>query len=203
MNNSIELYIPHPLHFTDEQFLELCQANPDLRLEQKATGELIIMHPTGGETGKQNSGIIAQLWLWNQTTKLGEVFDSSTGFNLPNGSKRAPDAAWISQENWNQITLEQRKKFPPLCPDFAVELRSPNDNLLKLQSKMQEYVNNGMRLGWLINPENKQVEIYRKGQPKEILNQPRELSGEELLPGFILDLEAIGFYTEPVRKPSF
>lgn len=192
--SAIELYVPEKAQFSDEQFLEICQANRDLRLEKTATGELIIMPPTGGETGKQNSGINAQLWLWNQQKKLGEVFDSSTGFKLPNGSYRAPDAAWIPQEKWNQLTLEQRKKLLPLCPDFAIELRSPNDSLLKLQTKMQEYLDNGMRLGWLIDSKGKQVEIYRQGEQKEVLDKPKSLSGENILPDFLLDLEAIGFY---------
>ena len=197
MSSAIELLIPETLSLTDEQFLEICRVNQDLRLEKTATGELIIMHPTGGETGKQNSGINAQLWLWNQQTKLGEVFDSSTGFLLPNGSNRAPDAAWITQEKWKQLTPEQRKKFIPLCPDFAIELRSPNDSLSKLQMKMQEYLENGMRLGWLINPEHKQVEIYREGKQKEVLDNPKTLSGESILPDFSLDLETIGFYSNP------
>ena len=191
--NTIALKLPKSSRFSDEQFFELCRSNPDLRLEQTATGELIIMSPTGGETGKQNSGITAQLWIWNQQTKLGEVFDSSTGFKLPNGSNRAPDTAWIPQENWNKLTPEQRKKFLPLCPDFAIELRSPNDNLSDLQNKMQEYLENGMVLGWLIDPENKRVEVYRQGQLKEVLNNPETLSGENLLPHFSLDLAAIGF----------
>lgn len=192
--SAIELYVPEKAQFSDEQFLEICQANRDLRLEKTATGELIIMPPTGGETGKQNSGINAQLWLWNQQKKLGEVFDSSTGFKLPNGSYRAPDAAWIPQEKWNQLTLEQRKKLLPLCPDFAIELRSPSDNLQKIQNKMQEYLDNGMRLGWLIDSKGKQVEIYRQGEQKEVLDKPKSLSGENILPDFLLDLEAIGFY---------
>jgi len=194
MSSAIELSIPETLSLTDEQFLEICRVNQELRIEKTATGELIIMQPTGGETGKQHSAINAQLWLWNQQTKLGEVFDSSTGFLLPNGSNRAPDAAWITQEKWKQLTPEQRKKFIPLCPDFAIELRSPNDSLSKLQMKMQEYLENGMRLGWLINPEHKQVEIYREREQKEVLDNPKTLSGESILPDFSLDLETIGFY---------
>ncbi len=193
MMNAIALKLPNSAQFSDEQFFELCQSNPDLKLEQTATGELVIMSPTGGETGKQNSGITAQLWLWNRQTKLGEVFDSSTGFRLPNGSNRSPDTAWIPKEKWNQLTPEQRKRFLPLCPDFAIKLRSPNDSLSDLQTKMQEYLENGMQLGWLINSENQQVEIYRKGQPKEILDQPQTLSGENVLPEFCLDLEIIDF----------
>jgi len=193
MINSIALQIPKTAQLTDEQFLAICRANPDLKLEKTATGELIIMPPTGGETGKQNAGINAQLWLWNQQNQRGVVFDSSTGFQLPNGSYRAPDASWVPQEKWNQLSIEQRKKFLPFCPDFVIELRSPHDSLSSLQAKMEEYLENGMRLGWLIDPENQQVEIYQQGQPKEILKNPQFLSGKTVLPEFTLDLEAIGF----------
>jgi Uma2 family endonuclease len=186
--NALALQFPETIQLTEEQFLDICQVNPDLRLEKTATGNLIIMPPTGGETGKQNAGINAQLWLWNQQKNQGEVFDSSTGFKLPNGSYRAPDASWIPQEKWQQLTAEQKKKFLPFCPDFVIELRSPNDQLSTLQAKMAEYLENGMRLGWLIDPDNQQVEIYRQSKPKETLKNPQSLSGEMVLPQFILHL---------------
>ena len=185
------LNMPPVAKLTDEQFYQLCQANRDLRLEMTAQGELIIMPPTGGETGKRNSDINLDLALWNRQNKLGIVFDSSTGFILPNGAKRSPDAAWIPTEQWNVLTSEQKQKFLPLCPDFVIELRSPTDKLKILQDKMQEYLENGTRLGWLINPQDKQVEIYRQNQAVEVLNFPGNLSGESVLPGFILNLELI------------
>jgi Uma2 family endonuclease len=189
--SAIILHIPAIAKLTDEQFYQLCQANRDLRFERTATGELIIMPPTGGGTGKRNSDINLDLGLWNRQTKLGVVFDSSTGFKLSNGSDRSPDAAWIPIEKWNNLTSEQQEKFLPLCPDFVVELSSPTDNLKVLQDKMQEYLDNGTRLGWLINPQDKQVEIYRPGREKEILDHPITLSGEEVLPGFVLNLQSI------------
>ena len=135
------------IKLTSEQFYQLCQANPDLKLERNANGELIVMPPTGGETGKRNSNINLQIGNWNQQTQLGEVFDSSTGFTLPNGADRSPDAAWVEKSRWSALTAEQREKFIPLCPDFVIELLSPNDSLKKTQDKMQEYIENGCRLG--------------------------------------------------------
>jgi Uma2 family endonuclease len=149
------------------------------------------MPPTGGETGKRNSDINFELNLWNRQTKLGIVFDSSTCFKLPNGGERSPDAAWIPLGKWESLTPEQREKFPPICPDFIIELRSPSDSLKPLQDKMQEYMDNGSRLGWLINPKNRQVEIYRQGQEKEILENPPTLSGEDVLPGFVLNIPGL------------
>ena len=179
------------LHLTDEQFWQLCQDNQDLQFERTKTGELIIMPPTGGGTGKRNLKISVQLYLWNERTNLGEAFDSSTGFKLPNGADRSPDASWVSQERWDALTLEQQEKFVPLCPDFVIELMSPSDTLEKTRAKMQEYRENGAKLGWLINRKQKQLEIYRPEQAVEILNQPNQVSGEDILPGFILDLTAI------------
>ena len=179
------------LHLTDEQFWQLCQDNQDLQFERTKTGELIIMPPTGGGTGKRNLKISVQLYLWNERTNLGEAFDSSTGFKLPNGADRSPDASWVSQERWDALTLEQQEKFVPLCPDFVIELMSPSDTLEKTRAKMQEYRENGAKLGWLINRKQKQLEIYRPEQAVEILNQPSQVSGEDILPGFVLDLTAI------------
>jgi Uma2 family endonuclease len=149
------------------------------------------MSPTGGETGTWNSDITIDLGIWNRQTATGKTFDSSTGFSLPRGSDRSPDAAWIPIEKWNNLTPAQRKKFLPLCPDFAIELLSPTDSWIKGLAKMQEYQDNGCRLGWLIDPESKRVAIYRLGQPVEILEAPLSLSGEDVLLGFVLNLENI------------
>ncbi|GBD54332.1 Uma2 family endonuclease [Microcystis aeruginosa NIES-298] len=176
---------------SDEQFFQLCQDNRDLRLERSAKGDLIIMPPTGGETGNSNAGITAQLWLWNNLHKLGVVFDSSTGFKLPNGADRSPDAAWIPLEKWQALTPQQKERFLPLSPDFVIELMSPSDSLETARKKMQEYLDNGTRLGWLINRKIREVEIYRQGQAVEILTNPESLSGESILSEFSLNLTLI------------
>jgi Uma2 family endonuclease len=179
------------VHLNREQFARLCQANPEARLELTQIGELVVMPPTGGETGDRNDEISFQLRAWNKLTLSGKTFDSSTGFNLPNGATRSPDASWVSLTCWNALTEEERKGFPPLCPDFIVELRSSSDNLKALRDKMQEYIDNGTQLGWLIDPIRKIVEIYRTGQQPEVLPNPIQLSGENVLPGFVLDLESV------------
>jgi Uma2 family endonuclease len=189
--NALTVNLQSVLELTDEQFFQICQANRDLRFERTATGELIIMPPTGGETGNRNAGLTAQLWIWNEQNKLGIAFDSSTGFKLPNGADRSPDASWIKLERWDALTEEEKQKFPPICPDFVVELLSPSDSLKVAQEKMREYIDNGVRLGWLINRKSRQVEIYRQGQEVEVLESPVTLSGEDVLQGFILNLEAI------------
>jgi Uma2 family endonuclease len=179
------------IDLTDEQFFELCQKNRDYRFERSSKGELIIMPPTGGETSNRNARLTQRLMNWADTNELGIAFDSNGGFKLPNGADRAPDASWIKIERWNALTSEQRQKFLPLCPDFVVELRSPTDSLKTTQEKMQEYIDNGARLGWLIDQKNQRVEIYRQGQDVEILQSPASLSGENVLPGFVLDLKGI------------
>jgi len=179
------------IKLTDEQFYQLCQANRELRFERTATGELIIMPPAGGETGNRNGRLTQQLFNWTDTDGTGIAFDSSTGFKLPNGGDRSPDAAWVTKERWDALTHEQKEKFPPICPDFVVELLSPSDSLKAAQEKMKEYLNNGTRLGWLINRKSRQVEIYRPLQEVEVLEFPATLSGETVLPGFILNLEHI------------
>jgi len=179
------------LTVTREQFVQLALANRDLQLERTATGELIVMPPTGSDTGHRNLDIEGQLWLWNRQTKLGKAFNSSSGFHLPNGANRSPDASWVRQERWNALTREQQKGFAPLCPDFVLELRSESDNMAPLQAKMREYMENGARLGWLIDRKNKKVEIYRQGQEVEVLDNPSTLSGEAVLPGFVLDLTEV------------
>lgn len=174
------------LHLSDEQFFQLCQDNRDVRLERNANGTLLIMPPTGGETGHRNARLVQQLLNWTDTNELGIAFDSSTGFKLPNGASRSPDAAWILWERWNALTPQQKQRFIPLCPDFAVELRSPSDALETLQAKLREYCQNGMRLGWLIDPQSQTVEIYRSEGEVEVVQQPETLSGEAVLPGFVL-----------------
>ncbi|MFN7500963.1 MAG: Uma2 family endonuclease [Dolichospermum sp.] len=171
--------------------MEMVAANKDLRLELSSQGELSIMSPTGGETGDRNLELGGQVWLWNRQNGLGKSFDSSTGFKLPNGATRSPDVSWIKIERWNALTPEQRKRFLPLCPDFVIELVSESDDLADTQAKMREYIANGLQLGWLINPKNQQVEIYRPNQEIEVLESPTSLSGEDVLPGFILDLQPI------------
>ncbi len=191
MMTALTLQLPLALKFADEEFEQLVAANQDLRLELSSSGELVIMSPTGGETGNRNLDLSGQLWLWNRQAELGKAFDSSTGFKLPNGATRSPDVSWIKQEKWEALTPKQRKKYLPLCPDFAIELVSESDDLADTQAKMREYIDNGLRLGWLINPQKKQVEIYRLNKDVEVLNSPKNLSGEDILPGFILDLANI------------
>ncbi|MEG3909275.1 Uma2 family endonuclease [Microcoleus sp. w2-18bC1] len=192
-SRAIAVNIPPTLTLTvtREQFVELAIANRELQLERTAQGELIVNPPTGGETGYRNSDLNGQLWLWNRQTKLGKTFDSSTGFHLPNGADRSPDAAWVRQERWDGLTPKQKESFIPLCPDFVVELRSKTDNMEPLRAKMKEYMNNGARLGWLIDRKNKKVEIYRPSQDVEVLENPISLSGEDVLPGFVLDLTEV------------
>jgi len=179
------------IQLTDNQFYQLCRENPEIKFERNAAGELLIMPPTGGETGNCNSEINADFVIWNRQTQLGKVFDSSTCFKLSNGANRSPDVAWIRKERWDALTAEQKEKFPPIAPDFVLELMSPSDTLRETQEKMQEYIDNGVKLGWLINPKMRQVEIYRFGQPVEMLTSPQELSGEDILPGFILNLQIV------------
>jgi Uma2 family endonuclease len=179
------------LRLTHEQFEKLCQNNPDRAFELTRDGELEIVTPTGGESGKKESKLITRLTNWNEQTELGETFSSSTAFILPNGAERSPDAAWVELSRWEALSAEQRQKSPPLAPDFVIELRSETDRLSKLQAKMEEYRDNGVRLGWLLDPQQRQVEIYRLGQDVEILEAPETLSGEDVLPGFVLELRSI------------
>lgn len=178
------------IELTDEQFFQLCVNNRDLRLEQTAEGELIIMPPTGWKSGNRNAKLTQRLGNWTDADGTGVAFDSSTGYILPNGAKRSPDASWVSRERLEALNPDPTR-FLPMAPDFAVELRSANDELKTLQQKMQEYMNNGVRLGWLIDPQNQRVEIYRLGTEIEVLQSPTSLSGENVLPGFMLDLSQI------------
>ncbi|MEG3847056.1 Uma2 family endonuclease [Microcoleus sp. herbarium7] len=189
---SIELPNAIALTVTGEQFETLALANPDLRLERTARGELIVNPPTGGESSERNFNITGQLARWcDDNEDLGSGFDSSGGFILPNGARRSPDASWVSRERLEALTPKERKGFVPLCPDFVVELRSASDSLSTLQEKMREYRENGARLGWLIDPQNRRVEIYRQQAEVEILIAPTELSGEDVLPGFVLNLRRV------------
>lgn len=189
--NSYTIHLDPVIRLTDQQFYELCQNNPDLKFERNAQGDLIIMPPTGGETGRRNSDLIIDLGIWNRQTELGYIFDSSTCFRLPNGADRSPDAAWVKRDRWEALSAEQRERFPPLCPDFVIELMSPSDTLATVQAKMREYHDNGAKLGWLLDRANRQVELYRPNQPVEVLSSPTSLSGEDILPSFVLNLESI------------
>ncbi|HEY9781583.1 MAG TPA: Uma2 family endonuclease [Leptolyngbyaceae cyanobacterium] len=181
----------HPaIELTDEQFFQLCQNNRDLRLERTAEGELIIRPPTGWKSGNQNSRLTQRLGNWTETDGTGLAFDSSTGFKLPNGANRSPDASWVRKERLEALNPDP-SRFLPMAPDFVVELRSATDNLKTVQQKMQEYLENSVRLGWLIDPQNQRVEVYRQGRDVEVLQSPTTLSGEDVLPGFVLDLTQI------------
>jgi Uma2 family endonuclease len=177
------------VNLTDEQFYQLCVNNPDLNIERSAKGVLIFMPPVGGDSGNREMTLGGELYAWNKQAGLGKVFSSSTIFKLPGGGDRSPDAAWIELSRWQALTSEQRQKFPPIAPDFVLELRSRTDSLSSLQEKLQEYLDSGVRLGWLFNPHEQQVEIYRQGQAKQVLALPAQLSGEDVLPGFVLQVD--------------
>jgi Uma2 family endonuclease len=176
---------------SEDQFEQICNHNRDLKFERTARGGLVIMALTGGETGRRNIKLSARLENWNEQSQLGVAFDSSTGFRLPNGAIRSPDAAWVSQSRWEALTPTQRQKWVPLCPDFLVELKSTSDDIEDLRLKMQEYVENGLPLGWLIDPETQIVEIYQADGAVDSLNNPTNLSAEPIVPGFILNLAGI------------
>ena len=182
--------VPPSTTLTDDQFYDLCRANPDVKIERTAQGELLFMPPTGGETGKRNAKLTSRFVVWNEAANLGEVFDSSTCFKLPNEAERSPDVAWVERNRWQAIPALAREKFPPIAPDFVLELMSPSDDLSTAQAKMREYRDNGVRLGWLINRKRKEVEIYRPGQ-KETLTNPNSLSGADVLPDFELPISGI------------
>lgn len=189
--NTFTLTLKPAIELTDEQFFHFCQNNQDARFERSATGELIVMPLAGGETSRRNAKITAALIYWTDSVGSGVAFDSSGGFVLPNGANRSPDAAWISQARWDALQPEQKEKFVPLCPDFVIELMSPSDSLPTAQTKMREYIDNGARLGWLINRSAKTVEIYRANRAVELLDAPTILSGETTLSGFELRLSSI------------
>ncbi len=175
---------------TRDQFYRLCKANPDLQLERSPHGNLIIMTPLGGESGRIEANLIGDLIIWNRQTQLGVVFSSQTVFSLPGGGDRSPDVAWVALERWQALSQKEREGFPPICPDFVIELRSRTDRLKPLQEKMQEYLASGLRLGWLINPQDKLVEIYMANQPVKVIAMPVVLTGNEVLPGFSLEVRS-------------
>ncbi|BAU13836.1 hypothetical protein LEP3755_43790 [Leptolyngbya sp. NIES-3755] len=190
---------PALVQMTDEQFYEFCQANRELRIERTAKGEVIIMPPAFSDTGNRNVKISQQVANWADQDGTGEAFDSSAGFTLPNGATRSPDTSWIRLERWNTLTDEQKASFAPICPDFVIELRSSSDTLTGLQTKMQEYIDNGAILGFLIDPcgiceaarKNRTVHVYRPGRDSEILENPETVSGDPELPGFVLRMAKI------------
>ena len=189
--NALTVSLKSVIDMTDDQFFQLCQNNRELRFERNANGELIIMSPAGGETGNRNGRLNQQLFNWTDADGTGIAFDSSTGFKLPNGADRSPDASWVTLERWNTLNHQQQTKFPPICPDFVIELLSPSDSLKTTQEKMKEYIDNGVRLGILINRKSRQVEIYRQGKEVEVLDSPATVSGEDVLKGFVLNLGII------------
>jgi Uma2 family endonuclease len=191
LSDGRDVHFPFVGKVSDEEYIEFCQSNPHLRIERTAEGDLVIMPPTGGKTGAQNFYLTGLFGRWVETDGTGKGFDSSTEFSLPNGARRMPDVSWVRNERWNALSDEQKQQFPPLCPDFVIELRSPSDRLKTLQEKMEEYMINGAQLGWLIDPFEKKIHLYRAGAAVEIRDDPQEISGEPLLPGFMIDVQAL------------
>ena len=191
ITNPVVVQFDPEFRMNDEQYFNFCQLNRDLRIERTSEGEIIVMSPTGGKSGNQNAKVLVALGKWAETSGLGQVFDSSTEFMLPNRAGRAPDVSWVRNERWTALTDKQQEQFPPLCPDFVVELRSPSDRLNTLQAKMEEYIANGAQLGWLIDPLERKIHIYRPDTAADILDDPDKVSGEPLLKGFVLDLRTI------------
>ena len=183
------LKLPKQWSFTDDAFYDFCQENDAVRMERSAHGEILIMSPTGGITGKRNKNVLYELETWNRQYQFGETFDSSTGFKLPNGATRSPDACWIAQSRWDSLSAEEQKKFPPLCPDFVVELILESNSLPAVQQKMEEWINNGVRLGWLFQPTTEELFVYRPKQAVERYQGFQQtVSGEGVLPNFTFDL---------------
>ncbi|HMV45459.1 MAG TPA: Uma2 family endonuclease [Leptospiraceae bacterium] len=191
--NTFVLEIPDSIgKIDDEKYLDLCKKNPESRIERSSKGEIIIMAPTGGETGRRNFELGIRFGEWNRKKKLGKFFDSSTAFKLPKGGIRSPDVGFVSNAKWNSISLEDKKKFPPLCPEFVLELLSDSDSIETSQKKMEEWMDNGCLLSWLIDLDEKKIYIYRKNKPVEtLLGLDHILSGEDVLPEFTLDLKEI------------
>ena len=187
----ITLRLSPAIEITDDEFFAFCQLNRDLRFERTAEGDIIVMAPTGGETGNRNADITAQLVTWTKRDGTGAAFDSSTGFKLPNGADRSPDGSWVRKSRLAALTHEQKLKFLPLCPDFVIELLSPTDALPVTQAKMSEYIENGAQLGWLIDPEVRQIHVYHSRQAVVILENVAEIAADPELPGFVLDLREI------------
>ena len=182
---------PSKLRMNDEEFYEFCKLNPELRIERTSEGDLIVMAPTGGKTGRQNFILIGAMAQWVKSNRSGQGFDSSTVFSLPNGAKRSPDLSWVRNERWNKLTAAEQEQFPPICPDFVIELRSRTDSIKDLQTKMEEYIANGAQLGWLIDPLERRVHIYRPAVEPNVLDDPKNVPGEPLLEGFVLDVHEL------------
>lgn len=184
----VSLHLGTQLRLDDEELFSLCRSNPELRIERTAEGDLTVMTPTGGESSHRNARIVTALVTWADQEGRGVVFDSSAGFVLPNGAMRSPDAAWVARSRLKGLSAEQKARFLPLCPDLVIELRSASDSLADLRAKMEEYRDNGARLGWLIDPQERAVSIYRPAEEARRLDQPSRISGDPELPGFVLDL---------------
>ena len=192
LNNGFVVdFSPLATKVSDEEFADLCRLNPELQLERTSEGDLVIMAPTGGKTGRRNAKLTVALGVWAEKDGTGQSFDSSTLFTLPNTAKRSPDVAWVRNERWNALSPQEQEQFPPLCPDFVVELRSRTDSLTTLKEKMDEYISNGAELGWLIDPLERRIHVYRPQVTTEVLENPKEVSGEPLLKGFVLDVRAL------------
>jgi len=191
VDQTVTVHLKPVVELTPDRFFELAGINRDLRMELTAEGELIVMPPAGSESSDQNAEITMQLRMWAKRDGTGRTFDSSGGFTLPNGAVRSPDASWVERSKWEALTNEQRKKFVPLWPDFVIGLHSPTDSLSVLRDKMQEYLDNGARLGWLIDPEQKRVYVYRPRSEAEELHNPEKIPGDPILSGFTLDLREI------------
>ncbi len=176
---------------SDDEFWEFCAANPDSHVEREPNGDIVIMPPAGGETGHRNMEISYQLTRWSHTDGRGAAFDSSTNFILPNGAARSPDAAWIMRNRLARLTKQQKQRFLPLCPDFIVELRSPSDRLPRLKAKMEEWIENGAQLGWLIDADHRTIHVYRPGASPEELVNVDSIAGEGPVAGFVLELVKI------------
>lgn len=188
---SVVHFEPEKLRMNDEEFFDFCQLNQDLRIEQSSKGDIIVMAPTGAKTGLRKARLTSRVLVWAENDSTGQVFDSSTIFSLPNGAKRSPDVAWVRNERWNALSAADQERFAPLCPDFVVELRSKTDRLKTLQAKMEEYITTGVQLGWLIDPVDRKVHVYRPGVEPEILDDPETVSGEPLMNGFVLDVRSL------------
>lgn len=191
ITNPVVVAFDPQFRMNDEEYFHFCQINRDLHIERTCEGEIIIISPTGGKSGNQNAKLLIAFGKWAEADSTGQVFDSSTEFVLPNRAGRAPDLSWIRNERWQQLTEKEKEQFPPLCPDFVVELRSPSDRLTALHAKMEEYMANGAQLGWLIDPLERRVYVYKPGAGPQILQDPEQVSGETVLNGFVLDLRTI------------
>ena len=192
LEETMILQMPPSLKMTEEQFFEFCQINRDLRIETNKFGELLIMSPTGSETGNREGNTFGQLWVWSEEDGTGIVFSSSAGFTLSTGAKKSPDASWIKLERWQSLSQEEKERFAPICPDFVIELMSPSDSLKTLQAKMEEYMAEPeIKLGWLIDRKERKVYIYRPGMLTECLENPESVSGEPVLPGFVLNMSKV------------